>query len=86
MIDEWQVELCKKENDPFEVDVVRIYVCPKTECDRGQLKEEIKMKIHLSTEVTPNEVVFIELKEMVQRLQLETANKEKRIIDNRPKC
>jgi hypothetical protein len=37
------------------------------------------------TEVTPNEIRFIGMDEMVKRLELETANKEKRILDNRPK-
>jgi hypothetical protein len=38
-----------------------------------------------TTELAPNEVKFIGLKEMVKRLELETANKEKRILDIRPK-
>ena len=39
----------------------------------------------LLTEVTPNEVHFIELQDMIARLELETANKAKRIVDTRPK-
>jgi hypothetical protein len=85
MIDEWQIELCKRDNDPFEVDEVVVYVCPKSGYDRAQLAEEIKRKIAVSTEVTPNRICFLELKDLVKRLELETANKEKRIIDNRPK-
>jgi len=84
-IDEWQIELCKKNNDPFEVDQVVVYACPTAGCDRAGLEEEIKKKIHLATEVTPNEVRFVELQEMVGRLELEVANKAKRIIDTRPK-
>lgn len=84
-VDEWQVELRKKDNDPFEVDQVVVYICPKSNCDRGKLEEEIKTKMLLATEVAPNEVHFIELPEMVKRLEIETANKEKRIIDTRPK-
>jgi len=84
-IDEWQIELCKRHNDPFEVDEVVVYVCPKHGCDRPRLAEEIKKKIQLFTEVTPNRICFIELDDMVKRLELETANKEKRIIDIRPK-
>jgi hypothetical protein len=38
-----------------------------------------------SAEISPNEVKIISLAEMVKRLELETANKEKRIVDIRPK-
>ena len=84
-IDEWQIELCKKNNDPFEVDQIVVYLCPTSDCDRQQVEKEIKKKILLATEVTPNEIHFIGLQEMVGRLELEVANKAKRIIDTRPK-
>ncbi|MCK5179578.1 MAG: phenylacetate--CoA ligase family protein, partial [Candidatus Omnitrophica bacterium] len=84
-VDEWQVELRKKDNDPFEVDEVVVFVCSRSGADEGQLKEEIRKKMLLLTEVSPNEVHFIELAEMVKRLELETANKAKRIVDTRPK-
>jgi len=84
-VDEWQIELCKKNNDPFDVDQIVVYVCPTKDCDREQVEKEIKKKILLATEVTPNEVRFVELQEMVDRLELEVANKAKRIIDTRPK-
>jgi len=84
-IDEWQIELCKKNNDPFEVDQVIVYVCPTHDCDRVQLEDEIKRKMLLSTEVSPNKVCFVDLQEMIDRLALETANKAQRISDIRPK-
>jgi phenylacetate-coenzyme A ligase PaaK-like adenylate-forming protein len=84
-IDEWQIELRKKNNDPFEVDQVVVYLCPAPQCDRAKVEEEIKKKMLLATEVTPNEIHFVTLQEMVDRLELEVANKAKRIIDTRPK-
>ena len=84
-IDEWQIELCKKNNDPFDVDQIIVYLCPTPDCDHEQIEKEIKRKILLATEVTPNEVHFVGLQEMVDRLELEVANKAKRIIDTRPK-
>jgi len=84
-IEEWQIEICKKNNDPFELDQVIIYVCPASNCDRVSLEEEIRKKLLLSTEITPNEIYFVDLQEMINRLALETANKAKRIIDKRPK-
>jgi len=84
-IDEWQIELCKKNDDPYEVDQVMVYVTEKGGTDREALKANIGKQMLLNTEVTPNAVHFIPLDAMIERLELETANKEKRILDSRPK-
>jgi len=84
-IQEWQVEIRKKDNDPFEVDELIVYVSPKNGADRGQLESAIRKNMLVSTEVSPNEVRFLPLDEIVKRLELETASKEKRILDTRPK-
>jgi phenylacetate-coenzyme A ligase PaaK-like adenylate-forming protein len=85
LIDEWQIEIRKRNNDPFDMDELVVYVSPKANCDEVQLAEEIKKQMQVTTEVTPNEVKFISNDEIVKRLELETANKDKRIIDRRPK-
>jgi len=85
MVDEWQIELRKKDNDPHEVDQIVVYICPTSDCDRMKLEDEIKKKMLVSTEVAPNEVCFVELQDMVNRLALETENKARQIIDTRPK-
>lgn len=84
-INEWQLEIRKKDNDPYGVDEVIVYVCPRGNADRQKLEEEIKKKILLTTEVSPNEVIFLPFDDIVKKLELETANKEKRIVDSRPK-
>jgi len=84
-IDEWQIAIKKKNNDPFEIDELVIYVCVKGHCDKEQLCEEVRKKVLLATEVSPNSIELIELGTMINRLELETANKAKRIIDLRPK-
>ncbi len=84
-IDEWQIELCKKDDDPFEVDELIVYLTCKDSVNRTTLTESVKQKLLNMTEVSPNQVVFIPIADMIKRLELETANKEKRIIDRRPK-
>ncbi len=84
-IDEWQIELCKKDDDPFEVDQLIVYVACKETVNQSQLTDAVKQKLLNTTEVSPNQVVFIPMADMVKRLELETANKEKRIVDRRPK-
>ena len=84
-VDEWQLEIRKHNNDPYEVDEIVVYVTPQPEADQSRLTQLIKDKLTGATEVSPNEIKFISLDEMVKRLELETANKEKRILDSRPK-
>lgn len=84
-IDEWQIEIRKKNNDPYDVDELILYICPKNGTDQNQLRDTIKRMMVAATEVSPNAVEFISMPEMVERLQIEVANKEKRILDTRPK-
>lgn len=84
-IDEWQVEIAKKNDDPFDVDVLNINLCVNEGCNKERLAEDIKKQVMHKTEITPNEIFFIELDDMISRLELESANKEKRILDKRPK-
>ena len=82
---EWQIEIRKKDNDPYEVDELVVYLGVAPTADRKKIEEGVCDKMLLSTEVKPNAVYFIPLEELVKRLELETANKEKRIVDSRPK-
>lgn len=84
-IDEWQLEIRKHNNDPFDSDEIVIYITPKKQIDEQSFSTLLKDKLVAATELAPNEIKFIPLTEIVKRLELETANKEKRIIDNRPK-
>ncbi|MDE2222598.1 MAG: AMP-binding protein [Candidatus Omnitrophica bacterium] len=84
-ISEWQLEIRKHNDDPFEVDEIVVYVTPQEGADQLTLSKLIIDKLTGATEVAPNQIEFIPLNEMVKRLELETANKEKRILDTRPK-
>ncbi|MDP3766048.1 MAG: AMP-binding protein [Nanoarchaeota archaeon] len=83
-IEEWQVEIRKKNNDPYEIDELIVYVAPRKKANFDRLKSDLKNKIIEETEVTP-EIAKVELKELLKRLGLETELKEKRIVDNRKK-
>ena len=67
------------------MDEVAVYITPKAGQDASGLADDVKSKLVASAEISPNEVKIIPLSEMVKRLELETANKEKRIVDIRPK-
>ena len=84
-VDEWQVEIKKKNDDPFDVDEVLIYICGRPGADQAQVESQLRKKLLLATELAPNAIHWISRPEIVKRLELETANKEKRIVDRRPK-
>lgn len=84
-VDEWQIEIRKHNNDPYEVDEVVVYITPKANVQEDACAVMIKDKIIGATEIAPNEIKFIPLCDMIKKLELETANKEKRILDVRPK-
>jgi phenylacetate-coenzyme A ligase PaaK-like adenylate-forming protein len=84
-VEEWQVEIRKHNNDPFDVDELCVYISVRSGVNVVVLEEEIKKRFLTATEVSPNSVTCLSMNEMVKRLELETANKEKRIIDVRPK-
>lgn len=83
-IEEWQVEIKKKNNDPYEIDELVIYIAPKKNADFSKLKRELEKTLRGELEITP-EIVKMDLKELLYRLGMETELKEKRIVDNRPK-
>ncbi|MBI3035564.1 AMP-binding protein [Candidatus Woesearchaeota archaeon] len=83
-VEEWQIEIRKKNNDPYEIDELVVYAAPNKKADFEKLKSDLKNKITTETEVTP-EIVKVELKELLKRLGMETELKEKRIIDSRKK-
>ena len=84
-VEEWQIEIRKHNNDPFDVDELCVFIAVRNGVNMSVLEEEIRKKILLATEVSPNTVTCIPINEMIKRLELETANKEKRILDVRPK-
>ncbi|MBF0490426.1 MAG: AMP-binding protein [Candidatus Omnitrophica bacterium] len=84
-IDEWQLEIRKHNNDPYDSDEIIIYIPPKGLVNESSFSVMLKDKLVATTELAPNEIKFVPLSEMIQRLELETANKEKRILDSRPK-
>ena len=83
-IDEWQVEIRKKNNDQFDVDEMLVYLAPKKGESFNAVKARVQKAVH--NEVLVNvSVIEKSLDEMLQMLGMETELKEKRIVDIRPK-
>ncbi|MBI3027742.1 AMP-binding protein [Candidatus Woesearchaeota archaeon] len=83
-IEEWQVEIKKRNNDPYEIDQLILYISPKKKANFEKLRNELRSRIIAETEITP-EIVKLQLAELLEKLGMETELKEKRIVDSRKK-
>ena len=84
-IEEWQVEIRKKDDDPFEVDELVLYLSLSPNIDQQNLKRSLSDKILSLTELTPNEIIILAHDEILKQVEMEVSHKVKRFVDNRPK-
>ena len=84
-VEEWQIELRKKDDDPMEVDEMIVHLAVRV----GTLPEATAVRVremfHSRLELTPNHVRFLELESMLKQIGMETEMKERRFVDCRPK-
>jgi len=83
LVDEWQVVLSKRNDDPLDVDEMRIAVSIAADQGSDDIDEVLASQIQNASEVRPSHMELLERDEMLQRLGMETQLKEKRIIDLR---
>ena len=84
-VEEWQVVISKRNDDPLELDQLEVRVAPRAGADVGELVTRIERDLANATEVAPNVVHVLSLHEMLEHLGMESAMKEKRFLDRRPK-
>ncbi|MFA6908740.1 MAG: AMP-binding protein [Patescibacteria group bacterium] len=83
-IEEWQLEIRKKDNDPHGLDELILYIAPSAGADFNTVKQEVVRRIHNDVMISVD-VVEKPLQDILDRIGMETELKEKRIIDNRSK-
>ena len=83
LVDEWQIVLSKRNDDPLDVDEMRIAVSLTDGQPQDNVGETLASQIQIASEVRPSHMEFLDREEMLQRLGMETQLKEKRIIDLR---
>lgn len=83
-IEEWQVTIRKKNNDPFEVDEIMVEVALKPEINFEQFKPQLEKSIYSDVGVGVM-VQQCDLPTLLQKIGMETELKDKRIVDARPK-
>jgi phenylacetate-coenzyme A ligase PaaK-like adenylate-forming protein len=84
-IDQWQIEITKKNDDPYEVDEIRLYLKTYDHVDEAAFAKRLNEKITAVCEITLNLVEFVPAEEIRKRLELDTSVKAKKIVDRRPK-
>lgn len=83
-VEEWQVELKKHNDDPFDVDEIWVHVAPMSGVKFDELERELVKTIRNEVGVAPR-INQLPLSELLAKLGMETELKEKRILDSRPK-
>lgn len=84
-VEEWQIVLSKHNDDPLELDQLEVRVAPRAGCDVAALQKSIAGELVKATEVAPNKLSIHTLPEMLEFLGMESAMKEQRFVDRRPK-
>lgn len=85
-VEEWQIELRKKDDDPMEVDEMIVHLAVRESGQREATADRVREEFRARLEVAPNRVEFLELEAMLRKIGMETEMKEKRFVDARPKA
>ncbi len=83
-IDEWQVEIRKKDSDPYEVDELILYISLSGNTDREEFRRRLNDELFFTADVSFNEINFVSREEIRQKIEIECAVKAKKIVDKRP--
>jgi len=83
-VQEWQLVIRKRNDDPYDLDEFYLYVAPMEGFKEKALKSELEGLIRDELEVTPSKITFQGLDKLLERLGMETRTKELRIVDQRP--
>jgi phenylacetate-CoA ligase len=81
---EWQLEIRKHNDDPFDLDELYLHVTPAEGISKKYLDKELRELLLREVEVAPTRIVFHSLPRLLQRLGLDTKGRELRFIDLRP--
>jgi phenylacetate-coenzyme A ligase PaaK-like adenylate-forming protein len=83
---EWQLEMRKHNDDPFDLDELNLHVAPSEGISKKYLEKELAELLQHEIEVAPTRIVFHSLPRLLQRLGLDTKGRERRFVDLRPEA
>ncbi len=82
-VEEWQVVLQKKDDDPHELDELVLRLSVRDGIDTAAYEKEVRQVLLEGVEVSPNVVEFHSTPRLLELLGMETELKEKRFLDRR---
>ena len=82
---EWQVELRKRDDDPFGLDEMWLKLALKEGVDPEFMERRINDEMHNRYEMPSHRFLFYSREDIAKLLKLDDAPKELRIVDNRPR-
>jgi hypothetical protein len=81
----WQIELCKANDDPMEVDELVLHVCLADGGEESSIAKEIKRARFERAELHPHRIEFHSDTEMRQLQGVGEKLKEQKVVDRRSK-
>lgn len=84
-VEEWQIELRKKDDDPLEVDELIVHLAVKDGTAPDAAAARVTDLFRSRLEIAPNQVEFLGLESMLRKIGMETEMKERRFVDARPR-
>ncbi|MGE3166526.1 MAG: phenylacetate--CoA ligase family protein [Planctomycetota bacterium] len=82
-VDEWQLVIGKRNDDPFEVDELTLYLSLAPGRNPDAAVKDVGDQIQRALEVRPNRTEVLSREEVLERIGMETRLKENRIVDLR---
>jgi hypothetical protein len=82
-IEEWQVEISKKDNDPLGMDQIALYLALSKNANEAEIKDEVSKQMVFQCELKPNRIEVESLESLLKRVGMEEKMKEERIVDLR---
>jgi phenylacetate-coenzyme A ligase PaaK-like adenylate-forming protein len=85
-IEEWQLEIRKKNDDPFEVDEIVLHAALRGREEPEAFKRRIQEDIYGRSEIHVNDIRIESLADMLRKVGMETLTKDERIVDRRKRA
>ncbi|MFQ5653801.1 MAG: phenylacetate--CoA ligase family protein [Planctomycetota bacterium] len=82
-VDEWQLVIQKRNNDPYDIDELVLAIAPASGVDPEELTRTLGRHLMDALEVRPTVIRVLKREEILELIGMETQLKESRIIDLR---
>ena len=83
LVDEWQLVIRKRNDDPFDVDEMELALALRSGTNEDEAVDAVCDEIFHSLEIRPGRTEVCSRDEILERIGMETQLKEKRIVDLR---